>query len=43
MPEGIESTTLRHTAKEVAEWCKQYGFRFTPRLHIDLYGNTMGT
>lgn len=43
MPEGIESTALRHAAQQVAEWCKQYGFRFTPRLHIDLYGNTMGT
>lgn len=43
MPEGTDTEALRHAAPQVAEWCKQYGFRYTPRLHIDLYGNTMGT
>jgi 7-carboxy-7-deazaguanine synthase len=43
MPEGTDSNTLHTAAAQVAEWCKQYGFRYTPRLHIDLYGNTMGT
>jgi 7-carboxy-7-deazaguanine synthase len=43
MPEGTDATVLQHSARQVAEWCKQYGFRYTPRLHIDLYGNTMGT
>lgn len=43
MPEGTDATLLKHSARQVAEWCKQYGFRYTPRLHIDLYGNTMGT
>lgn len=43
MPEGTDTKTLQHAAPQVAEWCKQYGFRYTPRLHIDLYGNTMGT
>jgi 7-carboxy-7-deazaguanine synthase len=43
MPEGTDATILHAAAAQVAEWCKQYGFRFTPRLHIDLYGNTMGT
>lgn len=43
MPEGIEAGTLHERALQVAEWCKQHGFRYSPRLHIDLYGNTMGT
>jgi 7-carboxy-7-deazaguanine synthase len=43
MPEGTDATVLQHSARQVAEWCKQFGFRYTPRLHIDLYGNTMGT
>lgn len=43
MPEGTESKALHAAAPQVADWCKAYGFRYTPRLHIDLYGNTMGT
>lgn len=43
MPQGIDATKLHQAAHQVAELCKQYGFRYTPRLHIDLYGNTMGT
>jgi 7-carboxy-7-deazaguanine synthase len=43
MPEGTEVAILQERAQQVGEWCKQYGFRYTPRLHIDLYGNTMGT
>ncbi len=43
MPEGTDAKILHTTAAHVAVWCKQYGFRYTPRLHIDLYGNTMGT
>lgn len=43
MPQGIDATVLHQSAQLVAELCKQHGFRYTPRLHIDLYGNTMGT
>ena len=43
MPEGTDAAALHACAPQVAEWCKQHGFRYTPRLHIDLYGNTMGT
>lgn len=43
MPEGTDAALLQERAQQVAEWCKRYGFRYTPRLHIDLYGNTMGT
>jgi 7-carboxy-7-deazaguanine synthase len=27
----------------LAEVCKAHGFRFCPRLHIELYGNVRGT
>jgi 7-carboxy-7-deazaguanine synthase len=26
----------------LTEICKRYGFRFSPRLHVDLYGNRRG-
>jgi organic radical activating enzyme len=43
MPEGatLEQQTL--TAKGVAEACMQTGYKFSPRLHIDLFGNAWGT
>jgi len=42
MPEGIESGILRERGVWLAEICKQEGFRFSPRLHIDLWGNRRG-
>lgn len=43
MPEGVQLETLRERAKWMTEACKSEGFRFSPRLHIDLFGNTRGT
>jgi len=43
MAEGINSEILRQRGQWLAEICKQEGFRFSPRLHVDLYGNTRGT
>ncbi len=43
MPEGVLVDTLRERAKWMTEVCKSEGFRFSPRLHIDLFGNTRGT
>jgi 7-carboxy-7-deazaguanine synthase len=43
MPEGIDPALLRKRGQWLAEICKQEGFRFSPRLHVDLYGNTRGT
>ena len=43
MPEGIKLETLRERAKWMVDVCKSEGFRFSPRLHIDLFGNTRGT
>ncbi len=42
MPEGVEAEVLRERAVWLIEICKQEGYRFSPRLHIDLYGNRRG-
>jgi 7-carboxy-7-deazaguanine synthase len=42
MPEGTDEETLRRRGPRVAELAKRHGFRFCPRLHIELYGNTRG-
>ncbi|HTX64136.1 MAG TPA: 7-carboxy-7-deazaguanine synthase QueE [Opitutaceae bacterium] len=43
MPEGTTAAALRQRAGWLAELCKQRGFRYAPRLQIDLYGNRRGT
>jgi 7-carboxy-7-deazaguanine synthase len=43
MPEGTDSEALREKAPVLAELCIEHGFRYAPRLHIDLFGNTRGT
>jgi 7-carboxy-7-deazaguanine synthase len=42
MPEGTDREAIRERAVWLAEICKQEGFRFSPRLHVDLYGNQRG-
>lgn len=42
MPEGVTAEMLNRRGAWIAEVCKQYGFRFSPRLHIHLYGNQRG-
>jgi 7-carboxy-7-deazaguanine synthase len=43
MPEGTDAETLASRAGWIGEICKRTGFRYCPRLHIALYGNTRGT
>lgn len=43
MPEGTDAEGLREKAAWIAELCIEHGFRYAPRLHIDLFGNTRGT
>jgi len=43
MPEGTTVAGLRQRAVWLADLCKQRGFRYAPRLQIELYGNTRGT
>ena len=42
MPEGTDRNRLCERAVWLAEICKQEGFRFSPRLHVDLWGNRRG-
>ncbi|MGO9257593.1 MAG: 7-carboxy-7-deazaguanine synthase QueE [Bryobacteraceae bacterium] len=42
MPEGVAAEALRERSLWIAEACKEEGFRFSPRLHVDLYGNRRG-
>jgi len=42
MAEGTTSEVIRERAAWLAEICKQEGFRYSPRLHIDLWGNKRG-
>ena len=43
MPLGGRSEEYTLNVKEVAEACMAVGWRFTPRLHISLFGNAWGT
>lgn len=43
MPEGTKPEVLRVRAAWLAGLCAQHGYRYAPRLHIELYGNTRGT
>lgn len=43
MPEGITVEALRSRAGWLSEICKARGYRYAPRLHIELYGNKRGT
>ena len=43
MPEGIDVKTLASRSPWLVEICKREGFRFCPRLQIELFGHTRGT
>lgn len=43
MPEGVTTEALRARAGWLGELCKARGYRYAPRLHIELYGNKRGT
>lgn len=43
MPQGSTTQDLASRAPWVAKACLERGWRYAPRLHIDLYGNTRGT
>jgi 7-carboxy-7-deazaguanine synthase len=42
MPEGVEPSALHERGAWIAEIAKREGFRFSPRLHIELWGNRRG-
>jgi 7-carboxy-7-deazaguanine synthase len=43
MPEGIDVKTLDDRSPWLVDICKREGFRFCPRLQIELFGHTRGT
>jgi 7-carboxy-7-deazaguanine synthase len=43
MPEGRTVEEIRARAPLLVEWCKTRGWRYCPRLHIELFGNKRGT
>ncbi|MFA5204954.1 MAG: 7-carboxy-7-deazaguanine synthase QueE [Lentisphaeria bacterium] len=42
MPRGATRGEQARRRRTVADLCKQHGFRYAPRLHIDLYGTRRG-
>jgi 7-carboxy-7-deazaguanine synthase len=42
MPEGVTREAMTQRGLWLAELCKQYGYRFSPRLHIDIWGDKRG-
>jgi 7-carboxy-7-deazaguanine synthase len=42
MPEGTDPVRLREKAVWIAEICKAEGFRYGPRLHVDIWGDRRG-
>lgn len=43
MPVGGCSEEYNEIAQNISNLCLKYGYRFSPRLHITLYGNKWGT
>jgi 7-carboxy-7-deazaguanine synthase len=42
MPQGVTAAEVRSRLPWLVEACKDHGFRYCPRLHIELYGNVRG-
>ena len=42
MPEGTDRETLAERGRWLVEIAKREGYRFSPRLHVDLWGNRRG-
>jgi 7-carboxy-7-deazaguanine synthase len=43
MPQGVTREELAKRGPWLADVCKEHGFRYCPRLHIELYGHRRGT
>lgn len=43
MAEGVNADIQHLRMRELAPVCLKHGWRLSPRLHIDLYGDTRGT
>jgi 7-carboxy-7-deazaguanine synthase len=43
MPEGMTRESIDETREDVANLAMEYGYRYTPRLHVDLWNDAPGT
>jgi 7-carboxy-7-deazaguanine synthase len=43
MPEGTDQLTMNQRSHWIVDACKNFGFRYGPRLHIGIFGNRRGT
>jgi 7-carboxy-7-deazaguanine synthase len=43
MPEGVTRAQLDERRGTVAALAQEYGYRYTPRLHVDLWNDAPGT
>lgn len=43
MPEGMTRESLDERRNEVADLAMEHGYRYTPRLHVDLWNDAPGT
>ena len=43
MPQGVTREEVARRGAWLVDVCKEHGFRYCPRLHIELFGNTRGT
>lgn len=42
MPQGTDEISLKQKSLWLVEECKKYGFSYTPRTHVDLFGSKRG-
>lgn len=43
MPAGGMDTMYKQNAPVIAELCLKHGYKYSPRLHVDVFGNAWGT
>jgi organic radical activating enzyme len=43
MAQATTKSELHEKGPWIVELCKKHGFSYTPRLHVELYGNRRGT
>jgi len=43
MPEGVSTAALRARDELLINACKQYGYRYCNRLHVEVFGHQRGT
>ena len=42
MPQGITPQILREKQEWLVDLCKEHGYRFSPRVHVDIWGDKRG-